>query len=343
MNFISFIEKIFYFFNKKKISPSLIVKVKRKILFIINPISGTSRKKKIESLIERHLCKETFAHRIAYTKGPMHAKVLARQAAEEGVEIVVAVGGDGSVNEVAQGLIGTKTILGIIPTGSGNGLARHLNIPINYKRAIFCLNRLKTKAIDTVRINDEQFINLAGIGFDAEVSLEFSNYGRRGLLSYLQIIAHHFPTYRPQEYTFMIDGKLYKQKAFLICFANSGQYGNNIYIAPKAQIDDGYLDMLIFRTFPPHATPKILFDLINKRIDNSRYIETIRCKEVIFQNPPAPFHIDGEPKHIHGDVAITIKPSSLQVIYDERRFLSTWLLKSFMAKASLSKVDASLR
>ncbi len=341
MKIISLIQKIFQYFNKNKKSLNIISHHKRKILFIINPISGTSKKHRIESLIDRYLCKDTFQYMIAYTRGPMHAKTLAQHAAEEGFDIVVAVGGDGSVNEVAQGLIGTKTTLGIIPTGSGNGLARHLKIPVSYKKAIFCLNRLKIKAIDTVQLNDENFINLAGIGFDAQVSLEFSNFGRRGLFSYLQIIAQHFPTYRPKEYTFMIDGVAYRQEAFLICFANSGQYGNNIYIAPKAQIDDGYLDMLIFRTFPPHATPKLLFDLINKRIDNSRYIQTIRCKEVIFQNPPSPFHLDGEPKHIQGNVSITIKPSSLQVVYEEPRIFSTWFLKSLMAHSSFSKVDAS--
>lgn len=342
MNFISLVKKSFRLFNNIKKPPTPTLEPKRKILFIINPISGTGKKWQIESQIERHLSKQQFQYMITYTKGPMHAKILAKKASEEGFDIVVAVGGDGSVNEVAQGLIGTQTTLGIIPTGSGNGLARHLNIPINYKRAISCLNKFKIRSIDTVQINDENFINLAGIGFDAKVSLEFSKFRRRGLFSYLQIILQQFPTYKPQKYTFLIDGKTYTQEAFLICLANSGQYGNNIYIAPQAKIDDGYIDMLIFRKFPTQATPKILFDLINKRIDNSPYIETIRCKEVIFENPPAPFHLDGEPRHIKGTVSITIKPSSLRVIYQERVIFSTWTLKSLMSLFSLSKADASL-
>ncbi|MBI5273484.1 MAG: diacylglycerol kinase family lipid kinase [Chlamydiales bacterium] len=315
-----------YIFKKKAFQPVFLQK--KKILFIINPISGTGKQKKIETTIDETLFRDHFEYMTAYTKGPHHASMLAKQAVEDSIDIVVAVGGDGTVNEIAKSLIGSTTLLGIIPTGSGNGLARYLNIPLNLKKAINCINKLQTKKIDTVKINHENFISVAGVGFDATVGMEFSNFGKRGLLSYLKIIVQQLPFYEPKEYQLMIDGRLYKQKAFLICFANSGQYGNNIYIAPGAKIDDGFLDILIFKTFPPHATPKLLIDLINRQLEHSKYIEVIKCKDVVFQQPITQFHIDGEPLVLKEEVNIQIQPQSLEIICDYRNSFSAWFLKS---------------
>lgn len=289
---------------------------KKKALFIINPISGTGKQRHVETYIKQHLSQELFEYEIEYTIGPGHATTLARKAAKSGLDLVVGVGGDGSINEIAKGLIGTKTTLGIVPMGSGNGLAGHLNIPLQTISAIACINHYQTRLIDTVQINNQNFLNIAGIGFDAKVSLEFSNYGRRGLLSYLKIVLMHLPQYKPKEYLMMIDGRMFKEKAFLICFANSGQYGNNVYIAPSAKIDDGFLDLLIVRDFPPHATPRLVFDLISRTIESSKYIHVIKCKHVKIMDDQVQMHIDGEPLEMRGTIDVNVIPRSLNVVYN---------------------------
>ena len=173
--------------------------MKKKICFIVNPISGVGRQKVIEELIDKYLDRTIFEYEISYTKAAKHATELAKEAAKRNVDIVVAVGGDGSVNEVSRGLIGTKTAMAIIPTGSGNGLARYLNISLNLKSAMTIINQCNIKTIDTIQLNNETFANVAGIGFDAHIGWEFAKFGKRGFSSYLKVITREFPKYKAQE------------------------------------------------------------------------------------------------------------------------------------------------
>ncbi|MCB1107267.1 MAG: diacylglycerol kinase family lipid kinase [Chlamydiia bacterium] len=285
-----------------------------KVTFIVNPVSGLGKQRKIHKLVKRNIDRQKFEYEILYTAYPKHATELAKGAIERGSEIIVAVGGDGSVNEVAQGMIGSNASLAIVPTGSGNGFARHFDIPKDPSKAIRMINDLHSQWIDTVRINDEAYLGVAGIGFDANVSAAFANLNIRGPASYLLVVLQELPQYKPQYYDLVIDGKAFRKKAFLICFANSKQYGNNAFIAPNAKIDDGFLDVIIWKEFPPHAAPKLVHDLFTKHLDDSKYTETFRCQEVILKSPLQTVHIDGEPLHFNDDVYIRVLPSSLKII-----------------------------
>lgn len=287
---------------------------KTKITFIVNPFSGVGKQKRIERLVKKNLNRKVFEYEILYTAYPKHATELSAGAIKRGAEIIVAVGGDGSVNEVAQGMIGSNATLAIIPTGSGNGFARHFDIPTDPAKAIQVINDQHDQWIDTVRINEEAYLGVAGIGFDADVSAAFANFNIRGPASYLLAVLSELPQYKPQDYDLVIDGKPMHKKAFLICFANTKQYGNNAFIAPNAKIDDGFLDVIIWKEFPPHAAPKLVHDLFTKHLEDSKYTETFRCQEVILKKPLKTLHIDGEPLSVEDDVYIRVLPSSLKIL-----------------------------
>lgn len=287
---------------------------KTKVCFIVNPVSGIGKQKNIERLIKKNLNRKVFDYEVLYTKGPRHGTELSKDAIKRGMQIIVAVGGDGSVNEVAQGMIGSPASLAIIPTGSGNGFARSFDIPTDPAKAIQVINDQHDRWIDTVKINERSYLGVAGIGFDADVSAAFANFGKRGPASYLFVVLSELPHYKPQSYHLIIDGVSIHKKAFLICFANSNQYGNNAFIAPNAKIDDGYLDVIIWKEFPPHAAPKLVHDLFTKHLEDSKYTETFRCQEVILTKPLQTLHIDGEPLEVEGNVYIRVLPSSLKIL-----------------------------
>jgi YegS/Rv2252/BmrU family lipid kinase len=288
--------------------------MKRKICFIINPISGIGRQKVIEKLIDENLDRSLFDYEVAYTKAAKHAIELARDAAGRNIDIVVAVGGDGSVNETAKGLVNTSTTLAIIPTGSGNGLARHLNIPLNLKKAMQVINTGKTISIDSVQMNEEVFVNVAGVGFDAHIGWEFAKFGKRGFSSYIKVIMREFPRYKAQDFELTIDGKTTIKNAYLISFANGSQWGNNAYIAPAADISDGHLDIAILKDFNFMSALSVGYHLFRGSLDTSRHLEVIKAKEVIVKQAGIIAHIDGEPIEIGNELNIKVKPLSLKVI-----------------------------
>lgn len=288
--------------------------MKKKIYFIVNPISGIGRQKIIEKLIDESLNRLVFDYEIAYTKAAKHATELARNAAAKGFDIVVAVGGDGSVNEVARGLIGTQTAMAVIPTGSGNGMARHLNISLNLKKAIAIINAAKETTVDTMLFNDQPFVNVAGVGFDAHIVWEFAKFGKRGFSSYIKLVLREFPRYKAGNYELTVDGKTLPKTAFLISFANGSQWGNNAYIAPAATMDDGYMDIAILKEFSLLSTIAIGYRLFRKTLPDSSYLEIIRCKEAFLKQSNTVAHIDGEPLEIGNEISIIVKPLSLKVI-----------------------------
>lgn len=287
---------------------------KRTICFIVNPISGVGRQKVIEKLIDEKLDRSLFDYEIAYTKAAKHAIELSKDAALRKVDVVVAVGGDGSVNEVSKGLVNTSTAMAIIPTGSGNGLARHLNIPLNLKKAMEVINAGKQTSIDSIQMNEETFANVAGIGFDAHIGWEFAKFGKRGFSSYVKVITRELPRYKAQDFELTIDGKTTIKNAYLISFANGSQWGNNAYIAPTADISDGLMDIAILKDFKFMNAISIGYRMFNKSLNKSSFLEVIKTKEVIVKQKGSIAHIDGEPIEIGNELRIRVNPLSLKVI-----------------------------
>ncbi|RLD70930.1 MAG: diacylglycerol kinase family lipid kinase, partial [Bacteroidetes bacterium] len=206
--------------------------MKKKILYIINPISGIKKHNNIEQIINNETDISRFELSVKYTEYQGHGKELAIWAVNSKFDIIVAVGGDGTINEISSALINTDIIFGIIPKGSGNGLARFLNIPMNKRKAVQLINKMSILKVDTVQLNDFYYVNMAGVGFDAHIAHLFASYGKRGFKSYIELIFKQFKSYKSLNYNLIIDGKPIEKKAFLISFANSSQFGNEAHIAP---------------------------------------------------------------------------------------------------------------
>ena len=237
----------------------------------MNPISGTTNKGGIPKLIDNTLDKTQFEYEILETTHPGHASELATEAKEKGVDIVVAVGGDGTVNEVARAIVHSHTALGILPCGSGNGLARHMLLPMNLKKAIQVINKCVIHQFDYGIINDMPFFCTCGMGFDAFVSQKFAECGKRGPITYVQKVLEEGLKYQPETYEIIDDHGVNKYKAFLISCANASQYGNNAVIAPQASMSDGYMDVIIMEPFDLIEASQISIDMFNKTLDTVSY------------------------------------------------------------------------
>jgi diacylglycerol kinase (ATP) len=284
-----------------------------RIQVIINPVSGIKSKK---GLKEEILCRLS-SHDVnaVTTQGPKHATLLAQQAAREGVDLIAVVGGDGTINEVAKGIVGTRTALALLPSGSGNGLARHLAIPLDPLQALCLIQNGRKRCIDTAIINDQLYLCAAGVGFDAEVAWTFSRHTFRGVSSYLYAALKEYLHHKPQDYILELDGKTRHIKAFFITFANSSQFGGGAIISPEARIDDGYLDAVIVKPFPFYSLPKILSQLFRGTFHESSYVEIIRCKQIAICKASLKAHIDGEPILLPEGMRGSICPASLTVYY----------------------------
>lgn len=292
---------------------------KKKIIFILNPISGTVSKAGIPGLIEERLDKEKFDCRIAETKYAGHATELAQQAARQGIDIVVAVGGDGTVNEVGRALVNTKTAMGILPCGSGNGLARHLNLPMNLKKSIDILNDCDIHTLDYGLINRHPFFCTCGMGFDAFISMKFAEAGKRGPITYMQKILEEGLSYQPETYEIEDEEGTRRYKAFLVSAANASQYGNNAYIAPQASMSDGLLDIIIMEPFDLIEAPQVAIELFNKTLDKNLKIKTFRASHIhIHRKSEGIIHYDGDPVMADADVDISIVPKGINIIVNPK-------------------------
>ncbi|NGX56092.1 MAG: Diacylglycerol kinase [Candidatus Anoxychlamydiales bacterium] len=303
--------------NIKKTPMQNVSPLKKKVRFIINPKSGTKKKRRVLDLIDIYLDKNKFDYEIKYTTAPNHATTLAKEAANQNYDLVIAIGGDGTVNEASKGLINSPCALGIIPMGSGNGFARNLKIPMNTKKAIIALNNSYTKSIDIVSINDTYFLGIAGIGFDAHIAHKFAKARKRGFLSYAKIVLNELNNFKEKPFEMVIDEKKVIKKGFLISFAKSSQYGNNIKIAPSAKIDDGYIYLTILKKPPFYKFLNLFFRLTNNSIDKSKYLETIKCKNIKIANEKIITHIDGEPILFENGINLKILPNSLKVLINK--------------------------
>ncbi len=289
--------------------------MKQRILFIVNPISGGLNKVFVPTLIDKNLDHKKFDAKIVYTTHHAHAKQLAIKAVEGDVDIVVAVGGDGTINEVAGVLESSNKTMAIVPCGSGNGLARTLGIPLDNAKAIAKISGLKTTNIDVGMLNDKKFFNMAGMGFDAHISAHFANSVKRGFLGYIKSTLQEVANYKPQQYEILIDGKLIKRDAFMLSLANSSQYGNNAHISPTASTQDGLLDICIIKPFPLRIFPLLGFRMFAKTVSQSMYVEIIKAKSFqITRQSAGPVHVDGEPFLMETVLTVSVKPLALKII-----------------------------
>ena len=291
----------------------------KNIAFIVNPVSGTKTKNRITKLIRELLNKELFSPTVVTTEYAGHATQLAQQFALEGYYAVIAVGGDGTINEVGKGLCGTNTALGIIPNGSGNGFARHLEISTRMNRAVEMLNNSEVISVDYCTVNDIPFFSTFGVGFDALVAQDFSNTSR-GLKGYIDSILKDIFQYKPEQYHLQGEGIDLTTSAFLINFANASQWGYDACIAPKASLQDGWMDVAIVSEFPLIKAPELAWQLFTKSIDENHYMHTIRAKEIMLEreNESSPVHIDGTPTQMAKDLHIKIVEDGLKVLVKKR-------------------------
>ena len=281
----------------------------------MNPVSGGKKKDGVPQLIHQYLDATVFDATIVFTDGASHARQIAKEAVDDQYDLVTAVGGDGTVNEVASSLVGTNTTFGIIPCGSGNGLSRFLSIPMDIKKSIENLNTGRTEIIDSAEANGQTFFNMAGMGFDAHISEVFSHEKRRGFVTYIKSTFREINNYKPQTYHIEIDGKLYEREAFMLSFANSSQYGNNAHISPHASVQDGLIDVCIIKQFPIWRLIEMGIRMLRKTADKTGYVEIIRGKHIkITRDRSGPMHLDGEPHIIGTTVEINVVPASLKII-----------------------------
>ena len=289
---------------------------KEKILFIINPNSGTRNKGRLPEIIKMQTDSSVFDVEILITQFKGEATKVVIQKLEEGYRYFVAVGGDGTVNEIGKVLINTQAVLGIIPVGSGNGLARHLKIPLDPTKAIKVINHLNIKAIDYGLINDIPFFCTCGVGFDALIGEKFDQNKRRGLISYVKTVISEFFSFQPETYKITINNQQKSDhKAFLITFANASQYGNNALIAPKADIYDGNLDICILSPFPFYKALLIGIRLFSGNIDKSSFVTCIQATRLVVERESdSILHFDGETCQMDKTIEISMIHKGLKVV-----------------------------
>ena len=286
-------------------------------LMLINPISGTRDKKGLCDFTASRLKSAGIDVEIAHTQHKGHGAELANRAAQDGRDIVVVAGGDGTVNEVASALMHTDTALGIIPCGSGNGLARSLGIPMDFDGAVDVIARNRPYAIDCGLAEGLPFFCTFGVGFDAVVTEKFSSGKRRGKMQYVRSALLEYMNFTPDNYALEIDGEIYTENAILIAVCNTSQYGNNAYIAPRASLSDGLLDVTVIRNGSILQQAIAGIGLLSGQIDRNRFVDTFKAKEVkIVRLKEGPAQIDGEPLNLGRKISIKCQPSCLRVLCD---------------------------
>jgi diacylglycerol kinase (ATP) len=290
-----------------------------KVLFIVNKFSGSGFQAGVDGRIIETCEKNNVECTLEYTKSRGHATELAQMAVHENsFDLVVAVGGDGTVNEVASGLLRSEIPMGILPKGSGNGLARHLGIPLKISDSIDTLFKSQLIAMDTFRLNGKLSLNVSGIGFDGHVANLFGEHKTRGLQGYAKLTLNEFMSFKEFEAEVITNGKSEKRKTFIIAIANSSQYGNNARIAPAASVCDELLHVCFLKKVPPYRVD-FLYSFFAGKIDESSYCEILETKEMLIRvNTPVAFHVDGEPSGVNTEFKIEIQPASLKMMVPQK-------------------------
>lgn len=267
-----------------------------RIMLIVNPISGTGNKKDVPENVERKLSGCGMRTDVRFTGGRGDATRFAAEAAAEGYAGVLACGGDGTVNETACALCGSSTALGILPAGSGNGLARHLGIPVDVDLAMDVVLQRNVVASDYGTVNGHPFFCTFGMGFDAAVSHRFARQNHRGLLTYVRSALSEYVQFKPTTYTISANGRLLTEKAFLVAVCNASQWGNNAYIAPEASITDGLLDITVVHSGSPIDAAVMGMDIFTGFISKNTMVHCFRAPAaVIYRSEEGEAHVDGEP------------------------------------------------
>lgn len=285
-----------------------------KARLIINPISGTRSKAGLDRMVIDSLSPLGWEVEVVYTKGHGDATRLALSAIEKKCDAVLAAGGDGTINETAAALCGTGVVLGILPCGSGNGLARHLGIPIDLREGLKVIHEDHPTDIDYATVNDRKFFCTCGVGFDAAVSAAFARKKTRGKFTYIQSTFETYANYEPEFYTIRANGKKLTEKAFLVAVCNASQYGNNAYIAPSASINDGLLDVTIIHAGNTLSTALVGVDMMTGMIERNMLIQTFRTDNIIIERERrGPSHLDGEPLEMDDCLDIRCHHNGLRV------------------------------
>lgn len=286
---------------------------KRKILFVINPSAGKKKKINIERFIKGNFSFHDYTAMLSSSL--LEFENIKKKIVEEHYTDVIACGGDGTVNKTASFAYENKLKLGILPLGSGNGLARSLGISMNLKTALKQVETGKTKVIDGGSLNNKLFFCAAGIGFDAHISSLFEKAHKRGLWGYIQLIMKEFFSYKAQTYTLRLNGLSISRNAFMIACCNSGQYGNDFYVAPTASMHDGKITISLLKPFKWVSVPHILFQSLRKKAHRLKQIETFHAEEItIRRNKAGHVHIDGEPFETGMEIKLKAIPNALEII-----------------------------
>lgn len=293
--------------------------IDNRYLLIINPVSGTWNKRGLAEAVQRRMSLSGVSVDTVFTSGAGDATRLAGQAVDAGYSAVIAAGGDGTINETATALCNTSIPLGIIPSGSGNGLARHLNIPVDPKLSLDVIAKGHVTDCDYGTVNDLPFFCTFGVGFDAAVSDAFARQKRRGKFMYVKSAFEQYVKYNPQVYTISANGNTLTEEAFIVVCCNASQYGNNAYIAPRADMTDGLLDITIVHAGTPLDTALVGVDLFTGYINRNTMIRSFRAPSaVISRSEDGPVHIDGEPLILGRDMDVKCHRSSLRIFTPDR-------------------------
>jgi diacylglycerol kinase (ATP) len=292
--------------------------MKQRIRFIINPISGVGKKGDLPDLIEKYLDHSKFDYDIVFTEYRKHAKKLAYEASMNGVDIVCAVGGDGSVHEVGTSLIGTQTKLAILPCGSGNGLARHMGIPVNIPKAIECINKEASIRMDTVLVNDKPFLGIGGYGFDAIVAKKFDSYHKRGFWSYVKLVLREFVRYNPINISVDLNGEIKNMPVVLCTIANASEFGNGFVVSPTSDVTDGKIELCILKPFSIWSAPSVIFRFFRRTSHKSKFAEVIPFQKARIKLSQKIAHYDGEPFDVRDELNIQVVPSSLNILIGKK-------------------------
>jgi YegS/Rv2252/BmrU family lipid kinase len=284
-----------------------------KTLFIVNPRSGARRKLDLTALIRQEFRGDDYE--ILASESPEHLDAIIDNARGQSMEAVFAVGGDGTVHEVARRIIGERMALGIIPTGSGNGFARHLGIPADARTALRDADRWTVDTIDTAAVNGVPFLAVLGVGFDAFVAERFASSRVRGLQTYVREGMSGFASFHPAEYEITVDGHSSRRRAFVVAVANSSQYGNNALIAPLASLQDGLLDVVVIEEPTLVSAPFLLTRLFLGTLHQAAGVITEQGRAITIRRAEVGgAHVDGEPVMLPETLEVTINPRSLKVL-----------------------------
>ena len=289
---------------------------KQRIFFVINPVSGYNKKEDVPQLIRDNLDLDKFEFDFKKTEHKGHATDIAKEAIEKGFDIVVACGGDGTVNEVAKAVVNTDVQLGILPSGSGNGFAMHIGMGRNKKKAIRKLNESSPRVIDSCTVNNQFFLNVAGVGFDALIAYKAENDTKRGLQMYVSMVSKEMAQFKAENFKVKVNEQTIEGPFTTIAVANAAMYGYNFTIAPTAELTDGMLDIVFIKKASVLRTLATSWRMLNKSLNKSSLVEIIKAKELtISTGRPYYFHIDGESFLFENKLHFKIHPRSIKVLF----------------------------